>query len=166
MQVPAQTDPAELLARLVKEALPDQRGLAAWQSLLRAHASLMRELATDLAMRARLPLGDFDVLAQLAGAGGDLRMTELASKTFSSRSAMTRRVDRLVEEGLVRRTESASDGRGVVIAATEMGLARLAAAFPVHIQGVSKLFIDRLDDEELEVLEQALNKVSVSCSFG
>jgi DNA-binding MarR family transcriptional regulator len=166
MQVPESSDPAQLLDRLVSKALPDQRGLGAWQSLLKAYASLMRELSTDLAMRARLPLGDFDVLAQLAGAGGDLRMTELASKTFSSRSAMTRRVDRLVEEGLVRRTESASDGRGVVIAVTETGLARLAAAVPVHVKGVSKLFIDRLDDEELEVLERALNKVSVNCSFG
>jgi len=166
MQVPESNDPAGLLDRLVKEALPDQRGLAAWQSLLQAHASLIRELATDLAMRSRLPLGDFDVLAQLARAGGDLRMTELASRTFSSRSAMTRRVDRLVEEGLVRRTESASDGRGVVIGVTETGLSRLAAAVPVHINGVSKLFIERLDDDELEVLERALNKVSISRSFG
>ena len=166
MQVPKSEDPAELLDRLVKEALPDQRGLAAWQSLLRAHASLMRELATDLAMRSRLPLGDFDVLAQLAGAGGELRMTELAAKTFGSRSAMTRRVDRLVGEGLVQRMESASDGRGVVIAISEAGLSRLSAAVPVHVEGVSKLFIDQLDDEELEVLERALNKVSVSCSFG
>jgi DNA-binding MarR family transcriptional regulator len=166
MQVPKSEDPAELLDRLVKEALPDQRGLAAWQSLLRAHASLMRELATDLAMRSRLPLGDFDVLAQLAGAGGELRMTELAAKTFGSRSAMTRRVDRLVEEGLVQRMESASDGRGVVIAISEAGLSRLSAAVPVHVEGVSKLFIEQLDDEELEVLERALNKVSVSCSFG
>ena len=79
---------------------------------------------------------------------------------------MTRRVDRLVEEGLVRRTESASDGRGVVIAVTETGLSRLAAAVPIHIKGVQKLFIERLDDDELEVLERALNKVSVSCSFG
>jgi DNA-binding MarR family transcriptional regulator len=166
MQVPKSEDPAALLDRLVREALPDQRGLAAWQSLLRAHASLMRELATDLGMRSRLPLGDFDVLAQLAGAGGELRMTELAAKTFGSRSAMTRRVDRLVVEGLVQRMESASDGRGVVIAISEAGLLRLSAAVPVHVEGVSKLFIDQLDDEELEVLERALNKVSVSCSFG
>ncbi len=166
MQVPNPNDPALLVDRLVREALPDQRGVAAWQALLRAHASLMRELSTDLAMRARLPLGDFDVLAQLAGAGGDLRMTELAARTFSSRSAMTRRVDRLVEEGLVGRTESATDGRGIVIAVSEAGLARLAAAVPVHLKGVSKLFIDRLDDDELDVLERALNKVSVSCSFG
>lgn len=166
MQVPSTTDPAALLGRLIGDALPDQRGLDAWRALLRAHASLMRELATDLAMKARLPLGDFDVLAQLAMSGGELRMTELAAKAFSSRSAMTRRVDRLVEEELVRRTESAADGRGVVIAISETGLGRLTHAVPIHLEGVSRLFLERLDDQELAVLEHALDKVSVNCSFG
>src|SRR6476660_3362204 len=106
MQVSSPTDPAAVLDSLIHEALPDERGLGAWRSLLQAHASLMRELSTDLAMRTRLPLGDFDVLAQLALAGGELRMTELANKAFSSRSAMTRRTDRLVEEGLVERAGS------------------------------------------------------------
>jgi len=46
----------------------------------------MRELATELAMKTRLPLGDFDVLAQLALLAGSCRMTELAAKAFSSRS--------------------------------------------------------------------------------
>src|ERR1700756_5294919 len=100
MQAPSEPDSAAALERLITDALPDQRGLAAWRVFLRAHATLMRELATDLAMRTRLPLGDFDVLAQLALAEGELRMTDLASKAFSSRSAMTRRVDRMVEEGL------------------------------------------------------------------
>ena len=126
----------------------------------------MRELSTDLAMKARLPLGDFDVLAQLALAGGELRMTELASKSCSSRSAMTRREHRLAQEGLLRRTSSDADGRGVVVALTDADLARLAAAVPVHLNGVSKLFLERLDDQELAVLEHALDKVSLDCSFG
>jgi DNA-binding MarR family transcriptional regulator len=166
MQAHSKPDPAAEVERLIDETLPDQRGFAAWRALLRAHASLMRELSTDLAMKARLPLGDFDALAQLALAGGELRMTDLATRAFSSRSAMTRRVDRLVEEGLVRRTSSDADGRGVVIALTDTGLARLSEAVPVHLDGVSKLFIERLDDKELEVLEQALEKVSLDCSFG
>jgi len=166
MQVPSMTDPARALDALIREALPDQRGLGAWRALLRAHASLMRELGTDLARKTRLPLGDFDVLAQLALAGGGLRMTDLAARAFSSRSAMTRRVERLVEEGLVRRTSSDADGRGVVVAVTETGMARLAEAMPVHLEGVSKLFLERLDDRELAVLEQALDKVSLHCSFG
>jgi len=166
MQVPSTSDPAAVLDRLVSDALPDERGLGAWRALLRAHASLMRELSTDMAMRTRLPLGDFDVLAQLAQAGGELRMSELAARTFSSRSAMSRRVDRLVDERLVRRSSSEADGRGVVIALTETGMARLAETLPVHLRGVSKLFMEQLDDEELALLERALDKVSRHCSFG
>lgn len=166
MQVHRTEDPQALVERLIEEALPDRRGLDAWRALLHAHASLMRELATDLARKARLPLGDFDVLAQLARAGGELRMTDLATKTFSSRSAMSRRVDRMVDEGLVRRALSDADGRGVAVALTDAGLARLAVAVPIHLKGVSKLFIDRLDDRELEVLQHALEQVSLDCSFG
>jgi DNA-binding MarR family transcriptional regulator len=79
---------------------------------------------------------------------------------------MSRRVDRLVDEGLVRRTTSDVDGRGVVIVIAEAGMTRLAEAVPVHLKGVSRLFVDLLDDEELAVLERALDKVSLHCSFG
>jgi DNA-binding MarR family transcriptional regulator len=166
MQAHSMRDTTTELEGLVQEALPDRRGLTAWFAFLRAHASLMRELSTDLVMKTRLPLGDFDALFQLAFAGGELRMTDLATKTFSSRSAMTRRIDRLVDEGLVRRTSSMADGRGVVIAITDVGFARLSEAVPIHAKGVSKLFIERFTDEELEVLEQSMEKVSLDCSFG
>src|SRR6476659_8167751 len=109
MQVPSTTDPAAVIDGLISDTLPGERGLAAWRSLLNAHAALMRELSTDLAMKAHLPLGDFDVLAQLARAGGELRMTDLANRVFSSRSAVSRRVDRLVDEGVVQRTSSEAD---------------------------------------------------------
>src|SRR5205085_486397 len=50
-----------------------------------------------------LALADFDVLAQLSRAGGELRMTELAARALISRSGMTRRVARLVDQGLLQR---------------------------------------------------------------
>ena len=166
MQVKSEKDPAVTLDQLISDALPDGRGLEAWQSLLRAHASLMRELATDLTTRTGLSLGDFDVLAQLALGGGDLRMTDLAARAFSSRSGMTRRVDRLVDEGLVRRSSADADARSVVVALTKAGLARVEETVPVHLRRVSELFIERLDDEELAILERALQKVTPDCSFG
>ena len=73
------------------EADLSRRGLQAWDALLRAHATLMRQLETDLERKTGLALADFDVLAQLASAGGALRMTELADRALISRSGMTRR---------------------------------------------------------------------------
>lgn len=142
------------------------RGLEAWRSLLRAHATLMRRLETDLERETGLALADFDVLAQLSMAGGELRMTELAARALISRSGMTRRVARLVDEGLVRRRTAGVDGRGVVVEMTDAGVSRLAETAPVHLRGVSELFTAKLDDQELAALESALDKVSVDGAFG
>jgi DNA-binding MarR family transcriptional regulator len=166
MQIDSEPDLAGLLDRLVASELPDRRGLEAWRSLLQAHATLMRQLEVDLAEATGLALADFDVLAQLAGAGGELRMTELAGRALISRSGMTRRVTRLADEGLVRRANSDADGRGVVVALTDAGLARLTETAPVHLRGVSELFIAKLDARELVVLTSALDKVVVDCTFG
>src|SRR5215470_5392488 len=70
MQSASEPDVAGLLDRLVAEQLPGRRGLGAWQALLRAHATLLRRMETDLAGETGLALADFDVLAQLASAGG------------------------------------------------------------------------------------------------
>jgi DNA-binding MarR family transcriptional regulator len=166
MQILPGTEVAELFDRLVEEQVPGRRGLEAWRSLLRAHASLLRRLDTDLQRETGLALADFDVLAQLAEAHGELRMTELADRALVSRSGMSRRVARLVAEGLLRRDRAGSDGRGVVVALTEAGIARLAETAPVHARGISELFVAQLDDQELALLERALNKVIVDCSFG
>ena len=166
MQVPSKPDVAGLLDRAMADVVPGGRGLVAWQALLRSHATLMRQLERDLAKKTGLALADFDVLAQLALAGGALRMTQLADRALLSRSGMTRRVARLVDVGLVRRANADGDARGVVVALTDAGVARLAEAAPVHARGIFELFVARLDDQELAVLESALEKVTLDCTFG
>jgi DNA-binding MarR family transcriptional regulator len=166
MQIDSQTDVAGLLERLVAAELPEGRGSDAWVALLQAHATLMRRLESDLDRETGLALADFDVLAQLARAGGELRMTDLAARALISRSGMTRRVARLVDEGLVRRADADADGRGVVVALTDAGVGRLAETAPVHARGISKLFVEQLTDRELAILGRALRKVTIDCSFG
>jgi DNA-binding MarR family transcriptional regulator len=166
MQVTPKQDVAAHLDRLIDEAVPARRGLEAWRAFLEAHATLMRQLQTDLVNKTGLDLNDFDVISQLAQAGGALRMTELAARAFSSRSGLTRRIDRLVEEGLVRRTTADGDARGVVVTLTDTGAARVSETIPVHLRTVDDLFMSKLDDQELAVLESALKKVILDCTFG
>src|SRR5947207_13979556 len=106
MQITSKSNAAARFDRIVAREVPGKRGLQAWNALLRAHATLLRQLETDLESETGLALADFDVLAQLAIAGGSLRMTELADRALISRSGMTRRVTRLVDEGLVRRSHA------------------------------------------------------------
>jgi len=166
MQVLAKQDVAAYLGRLIDQAVPGRRGLEAWGALLEAHATLMRQLQTDLVNKTGLDLNDFDVISQLAQAGGGLRMTELAARAFSSRSGLTRRIDRLVEEGLVSRTTADGDARGVVVTLTDAGAARVSETVPVHLRAVAELFIAKLDNQELAVLESALKKVTLDRTFG
>jgi DNA-binding MarR family transcriptional regulator len=166
MHVSTRHDLAAHLDRLIDEAVPGRRGLAAWGALLEAHATLMRQLQTDLLNKTGLDLNDFDVISQLARAGGALRMTELAARAFSSRSSLTRRIDRLVEEGLVTRTTAEGDARGVVVTLTDAGAARVSETVPVHLRAVAELFTAKLDNQEIAVLESALKKVILERTFG
>ncbi len=166
MQVRSKPDVTALFDRLMANELPGRRGLEAWRSLLRAHATLMRQLDTDLEKKTGLALADFDVLAQLALAGGELRMTDLAARALISRSGMTRRVARLADEGLVRRADTDADGRGVVVVLTDAGVARLTDAAPVHLRGVFDLFVARLNQKELAILKSVMDKVTIDCTFG
>ena len=64
--------------------------------------------------------GEFDVLATLRRAGAPYELTpgELAASTMVTSGAVTKRVDRLVERGLVTRRVGEHDARGRVIALT------------------------------------------------
>src|SRR3989442_6749480 len=118
MQVDLQRHASDLLDPLKTNQLPGGRGMEAWHSLLQAHATLMRQLAIDLEKESGLALADFDVLAQLSVAGGQLRMTELAAQALISRSGMNRRLARLVHDCLVRLRTASADRRGFVVART------------------------------------------------
>jgi DNA-binding MarR family transcriptional regulator len=94
-----------------------------------------------------------------------MRMTDLAHRALISRSGVTRRVARLVGEGLVQRGSTGADARRVVTF-TEAGDRRLLGTASVHLREVHALFVQRLDDEELAVLGRSLSKVTLDCSFG
>jgi DNA-binding MarR family transcriptional regulator len=166
MQVHSNPELPELLDGLVAKEVPERRGLDTWAAFLRAHATLLRQLETDLKKETDLALADFDVLAQLALAGGQLRMTELADRALISRSGMTRRVASLVGQGLVARALTEVDARGVVVSLTDAGVERLTETAPVHARGVAKLFVAQLDAEELAALRSTLEKVTLDCTFG
>lgn len=148
-------------------AAPGTLGGDAWGAFLRAHASLMRVLDSELERRADVSLSDFDVLIQLGISPDDrLRMSELARRALISRSGMTRRVGQLEERGLVIRRPDPADRRSVVISLTEEGTALLRTALPVHIEGIATHFLDRLTDADLVQLRDNLDKVVIDCDFG
>jgi DNA-binding MarR family transcriptional regulator len=127
---------------------------------LRAHASLTRRLEADLLLEHQLPLASYDVLVQLVEAPERrLRMTELADKVLLSRSGLTRLVDRLEREGLVRREACETDARGLFAVLTDEGFDRLRTAAPTHLRGIEDYVVSRFDDTELAALGALLGRL-------
>lgn len=139
----------------------NRQEMAAWRGFLEAHRRVADVLERELRSCEDLPLSWYDVLVQLSEAPSNaLRMRELADAVLLSKSGLTRLVDRMEQARLVERRETTDDGRGVLAALTEVGMQRLRAAAPTHIQGVRDHFVGLLNDDELQVLATALNRIA------
>lgn len=138
--------------------------LDAWRSFLRAHAKVTRILDAELSEECELPLGSYEVLLHLNEAPDRrLRMTDLADRVLLSRSGLTRLVDRLEREGLIRRESCPSDLRGTNAVLTDRGYERLRDAAPIHLRGVREHMIDLLSPEEIQVLAAAFGRIAGEC---
>lgn len=101
----------------------DATRLAAWRELQSISAALERSIDEALTAEWEVPLGWFDVLAALQRLGGTARPSELADELRLVRSSLSRRLDRLEEEGWVARSRPGNldDHRAVVVALTARG---------------------------------------------
>jgi DNA-binding MarR family transcriptional regulator len=121
---------------------------------------LLPALDRQLQSESRANFTDFEVLVHLSEAPKRrLRMSELADRTLSTRSAITRTVDRLVAREWVRRVRSADDQRGFYAELTALGAEVLAEIAPGHVAAVRDLLIDLLTDNELAALRSIGGRV-------
>jgi len=134
--------------------------LAAWRGFLRVHARITRVLDAELVAAHGLPLSSYEVLLFLDNApDGQLRMAELADSVLLSRSGLTRLVDRLEQNGLVRRETCPSDLRGFNAVLTDSGRAALLEARKTHLSGVRRRYLRHFSVEEQRVLGSYFDRV-------
>jgi DNA-binding MarR family transcriptional regulator len=135
-------------------------GLAAWLALLQASSVVAEGVSGVLEESRGLPLGWFEVLVFLGDrSDGRLKMQELASSVLLSKSGVTRLVDRMVDQGLLRRASCESDRRVTYAEITAAGRRALRDAVPVHARALEERFTDTLSDAELRQLRTLLRKV-------
>lgn len=126
--------------------------------LHRLAARLTDEL-TVVYERHGLGEGEFDVLATLRRAGAPFERApgELAAHTMVTTGAMTKRVDRLVDAGLVERRVDSGDGRRRIVGLTARGLEVIDAAFTEHMENEHRL-VDELAASDRHALEVILTR--------
>ncbi len=103
--------------------------------------------------RHGLDAPSFDVLAALRRAGEPYQLTPTAlmRTALVTSGAITQRLDRLEDRGLITRTRSASDGRAVVVTLTAAGRAALDAALPDHLETERGLLAGLSDDDRAQL---------------
>ncbi len=125
----------------------------AWQNFLdtalRLHAAMNRCLADE----HKLTLADVRLLEVLdRSVAGSARMGELAEVLVSLPSRVTRQIRRLEAYGLVLRTASPEDGRGVLATITDSGRDGLREAMVTYAHAVRVHFLDQLTRTQLAAM--------------
>jgi DNA-binding MarR family transcriptional regulator len=138
----------------------DEPGLAGWRSILEAYFRIIRILETELAAERGLELAEYVAMFHLHTAENQaMGMSELAAKTFRSRSAMTRVVDRLERGGFVVRRPVPGNQRSKLAVLTPAGGRLLRDAFPVHHSRLTKNVVSRLTIKEWETLRVLMDRL-------
>ena len=122
---------------------------------------LLDRLDADLRRGFDISLVEYEILVRLSERPQRrLRMAQLADAMAHSRSRVTHTVKRMEYAGLVARTTSEEDGRGVVCAMTEQGYELLVRMAPTHVNGVRDYLVDLASDADLEALGRVMNAVA------
>ena len=132
----------------------------AWVALLRAHATLTREMDANLQAEHQLTINDYEVLLALARAPErKMRRVDLAGQVLLTQSGITRLLQGLERAGLVERADCPTDGRVVYAQLTRDGYERLREASRTHLDDIRSLFAARFSGDELESLDALLGRV-------
>jgi len=137
----------------------DPTQLGAYFVLIEASSLLKHAVEVQLQEAGELSYVQFQLLATLGDSpSGTRRMTDLADGVVYSRSGLTYQAQTLEKRGLVTRTPSTDDERGVDVTLTEEGRAVLADVFPGHIALIHELFLAPLSREDIETLAEILGR--------
>jgi DNA-binding MarR family transcriptional regulator len=128
---------------------------------------LLAEVHAGMAARMQPVFGaaglseiDFETLIRLGRSPQQrLRMTDLAAQTGLSTSGVTRVVDRLERDGLVRRQACATDRRASYATLTDAGRDKLQEVLPRHLADIDEILTGMLDSAELESFLTTLRKI-------
>lgn len=143
----------------------------AWGALLRSHAFWIERIEKRVKAADGLSLEAYDVLLMLSYAPeGKLRMGALYDAVTLSRSGLTRLVDRLEKDGLVRREVCPQDRRSFEAILTPAGEAARAKSWPLYAAAIGEEFGRFFSEAETnslaDLLEKPLPKSEMVCDSG
>lgn len=137
----------------------DDTEVRCWRQFVKSSQLVLSSMDNTLMDTHQLSLPDVLVLYVLATADGSARMNQLAESLMVIPSRMTQQVSRLESRGLVSRTPSPGDRRGVVADITGMGRARVRPALETYAKLVRTLYLDSLSRQQMIALGDICRRI-------
>jgi DNA-binding MarR family transcriptional regulator len=138
----------------------DADELNTWQHFLGAATQVYDVLNRELLARHTLTLMEAVLLDFLAKSPtGSARMGELATVLTALPSRATQQIRRLESQGLVRRSASGVDRRGVEAYITNAGRAAVQAALVTYAKGVRAHFLSPLSRSQMIVMGDGCRRI-------
>ncbi|MBX5145189.1 MarR family winged helix-turn-helix transcriptional regulator [Rhizobium lentis] len=136
---------------------PSESAVSAWTCIIRARERLLGAIEAELKAAGMPPLAWYDVLWELIRSqDGRLRPYEIEERTLLAQYNLSRLIDRLEREGLVRREIFADDGRGRWVAITDAGRTLRARMWAVYAAAIESHVGSKLTEGEAKTITALL----------
>lgn len=139
---------------MAQRRTPTAPQLRIWRDFIETVMSIQGDLGRRLQEDADLSSADYSVLLALSDQQDrELRSGALALAIGWERSRLSHHLGRMERRGLIRRDNLATDNRGAVVVLTAEGAAAFRRSNVSHLRAIRELFVDRLDDEQLQMID-------------
>jgi DNA-binding MarR family transcriptional regulator len=135
--------------------------LRLWLRLLTCTTLIENEVRRRLRDNFEITLPRFDLLAQLDRAPNGMTLGELSQRMMVSNGNITGLVDRLVEQGLIRRKPAPNDRRVQIVSLTPEGQREFRTMARINADWVGEIF-EGLTTKDIEALMPLLAKTKAS----
>jgi DNA-binding MarR family transcriptional regulator len=140
----------------------DAERIGLWRQFCQTSAALQRNVDQQLSDEHFISLAWFECLAAIRDAGGVMRVHELAEALGELPSSLSRRLDRLEQEGYVRRkrTPLPDDRRAVSVSLSASGRAAWRDANITYRRMVQQHFAQSLTETDIVALQRVFTKLA------
>jgi DNA-binding MarR family transcriptional regulator len=137
----------------------DNTRLSAWRDLAAVVGEVTRGVDEDLMAEWDIPLGWYEVMAALQRCGGRARPHTVAQMLRLPASSVSRRLDRLQDEGWVARHRGVDpdDGRAVELELTGRGRTLWRAMHVSYRRSVQKRFAALMEDGDIDAVRKIID---------
>lgn len=141
----------------------DTERITLFRELGKITTAIRRQIDADLVAAFGISLPQFEVMASLQRAGGSMRVNELCNDLDEVPSSLSRRLDRMEEQGhVVRSTPSNGDRRGVTVELTRDGRSFWRDANVIYRRAVQKYFAQVVTESDVNAMQRLLSKLEVA----